>query len=124
VAAPWQHVIPILVALADLDHEEAIEALAAVQRMVHAQRRRGGDPHAVRRRELHDGLRGMASLLGLGKGKPAAEVAREITDRCKRYQPMPVETDPLRREMLRVRSTGLPIPASERHMIRVISDIQ
>jgi hypothetical protein len=83
--------------------------------------RRGGDPHAERRRELHDGLRGMASLLGLGKGKPAAEVAREITDRCKRYQPMPVETDPVRREMLRVRNAGVPVPASERHLIRIIS---
>jgi hypothetical protein len=86
-----------------------------------AERRRGGDPLAKRRRELHDGLRRMASLLGLGDGKPAAEVAREITDRCNRYQPMPAEIDPVRREMLRVRNAGVPVPTSERHLIRIIS---
>jgi hypothetical protein len=84
-------------------------------------RGRGGDRKAEQRRELHDGLRGMASLLGLEKGKPAAEVAREITDRCNRYRPMAVETDPVRREMLRVRNAGVPVPTSERHLARIIS---
>ena len=84
-------------------------------------RGRGGDPHAKQRHELHDGIRGMASLLGLSAGKPAAEVAREIIDRCDRYQPMAVETDPVRREMLRVRNAGMPVPSSERHLIRIIS---
>lgn len=41
-------------------------------------KRRGGDPHAQQRHELQDGLRGMASLLGLGNGRTAAEVAREM----------------------------------------------
>jgi hypothetical protein len=84
-------------------------------------KRRGGDPRAEQRRELHGGIREMASLLGLGSGKPAADVAREIVDHCNRYQPLPVETDPVRREMLRVRNAGVPLPASERHMVRIIS---
>ena len=82
---------------------------------------RGGDPRAEQRRELHGGLREMASLLGLASGKPAADVAREIVDHCTRYQPLPVETDPVRREMLRVRNAGLPLPTSERHLARIIS---
>src|SRR5438874_2077664 len=85
------------------------------------QKRRGGDHQAAQRRALHDGLRGMASLLGLGKGKSAAEVAREIMERCNRYQPMPVESDPLRREMQRVRDAGVVPPTSERHLARIIS---
>ena len=84
-------------------------------------KRRGGDPRAEQRRELYDGLRGMASLLGLAAGKSAADVAREITDRCNRYNPIPVETDPVRREMLRVRNAGVPVPTSERHLARIIS---
>jgi hypothetical protein len=48
-------------------------------------RRRGGDPQREQRRELYDGLCGMASLLGLDEGKPAIEVARKIIDRCNRY---------------------------------------
>jgi len=85
-------------------------------------KRRGGDPRAEQRRELHEGLCRLASLLGLDHGKTAAEVAREITARCNRYQPMAaVETDPVRREMLRVRNVGLPLPTSERHLARIIS---
>jgi hypothetical protein len=84
-------------------------------------KRRGGDPRAEQRRELHGGICAMASLLGLGSGKTAADVAREITDHCGRYQPLPVETDPVRLEMLRVRNAGLPLPTSERHLARIIS---
>jgi hypothetical protein len=83
--------------------------------------RRGGDPLPEQRRELHDGLRGMAFLLGLGRGKSAAEVAREIAERCNRYQPMSAEIDAVRRAMLRVRNAGVPMPTSERHLIRIIS---
>jgi hypothetical protein len=84
-------------------------------------KRRGGDPRPQQRRELHGGICAMASLLGLGGGKTAADVAREIVDHCNRYQPLPVETDPVRLEMLRVRNAGLPLPTSERHLARIIS---
>jgi hypothetical protein len=92
---------------------------AAVERK--PARRRGGDPRAEQRRELHGGIRELASLLGLASGKPPADVAREIVDHCARYQPLPVETDPVRREMLRVRNAGLPLPTSKRHLARIIS---
>src|SRR5438270_12427189 len=107
------------VALAGELIEAAVPKLNAAEISVETKptERRGGDRKTEQRRELHDGLRGMASLLGLGKGKRAVEVAREITDRCNRYQPMPVETDPIRREMQRVRDAGVPLPLSERHMV-------
>jgi hypothetical protein len=84
-------------------------------------RRRGGDPRHEQRRELYDGLYGMASLLGLDEGKPAIEVARKIIDRCNRYQPLPVETDPVRCEMQRLHHAGVRLPTSDRYMARIIS---
>jgi hypothetical protein len=112
------------VALAGELIEAAVPKLNATEISVETKpaKRRGGDRKAEQRRELHDGLRGMASLLGLGKGKSAAEIAKEITHRCKRYQPMRVETDPVRREIQRIRNAGVPLSISQRHMVRIISN--
>ena len=97
---PWEHTRALLQAIAGVDRDEAIAALGAVLRALSRPTRRGGDPFAKQRRDLHEGLRAMASLLG--QGKPVAETAREVIDRCNRYQPLPVETDPLRRAMQKV----------------------
>jgi hypothetical protein len=78
---------------AECGNDASAVAQSAARSMIveRSTRRRGGDRHAAQRRELHDGLPCIASLLGLGEGKRVVEVAREITDRCNRYQPMPVE---------------------------------
>ena len=111
------------VALADELIRAALPKLRIAEESSSPKRRRGGDPFAEQRRELHNGLHRMASLLGL-EGKPAVKVAREIIDRDSRYQPMSVETEPLRCEMRRVRNTGLSVPKSPRHLARIISNTQ
>ena len=118
---PWEHTRALLQAIAGVDRDEAIAALGAVLRALSRPTRRGGDPFAKQRRDLHEGLRAMASLLG--QGKPVAETAREVIDRCNRYQPLPVETDPLRRAMQKVHNTGLPVPKSQRQLTRIISSV-
>src|SRR5262245_48135734 len=109
----------LLEAVGGSDYGDAIATLETVSQMLSPPKRRGGDRRAGSRRELHEALRAMASLLGLEKGKLASEVAREILDRCSRYRPALVETDPLRQAMQTVRKTGLPLPTSKRHVARI-----
>src|SRR5437762_8758527 len=83
-------------------------------------RRRGGDPFAKQRGELHHGLRALAHFRKQ-PGKPLADVAEEIIEQQQRYQPMAKETDPERLEMLRVRNTGLRVPGV-RQVVSIISE--
>jgi hypothetical protein len=118
VAASWQHIRPLLVALVDLDQEEASEALAAIQRMVRPMRPRGGDPRAEQRRQRDEAICALASLTG--KGKSIERQARDIAQRLDRYCPMPVETTPERRLMQEIKESKLPV--GQRRISKILRD--
>ena len=69
--------------------------------------RRGGDPHAEKRRRRDEALCELHQLTG--EGKPLEAWSRETARRLARFQPMPEETGAERRLMREITNTGLPI---------------
>jgi hypothetical protein len=97
-----------LAAIAELDPEEALEALRIVRRAL-VKPKRGGDPYAEQRRKRDDNIRALVPLVA--PGKSLEQQARDIAGRLTRYRPMPEETSPERRLMREIVEVGLPIGA-------------
>ena len=99
----------LLAAIAELDPEEALEALRIVRRALVKPKQRGGDPYAEQRRKRDENIRALVPLVA--PGKSLEQQAREIAGRLTRYRPMPEETSPERRLMREIVEVGLPIGA-------------
>src|SRR3954451_7008569 len=77
-----------------------------------APRTRGGDHRAEERGRRNEAMRALADLLA--PGVPIEASARAIVSRTSRYQPLPVEHDPIRL-LLRDRvDIGMPGPGADR----------
>jgi hypothetical protein len=69
--------------------------------------KRGGDPRAEQRRRRDEALCDLHNLTG--EDKPLEAWSRDIARRLVRFRPMPVETDPERRLVRKIKEIGLPI---------------
>jgi hypothetical protein len=121
--APWQHIRPILVALVDLDQEEAIEAVADVQRML-KRRRRGGDLCAEQRADrnsvYHDlavSEYGTASLTPKQAKALNRKVGRLLAEAHLIEGGGSVQQDAVRR----IRAAGLD-PVGPRQILRILNE--
>jgi hypothetical protein len=125
-AAPdvlWEHARLILGALVDLDQAEAAEALAAVYRMVHLKRRRGGDLCAEQRAERNSGYRDYA-MAEYGTTWLTPNQAKALSRKVKRHltEARMIEGGSAQQEAARqIRAAGLGA-VGDRQILRILRE--